>query len=89
MNREPPTHRGLPALACKLPSQAFRSRLEEVALLFESARDTKELEDGFSFEFPGDDDSARRLLEFVNVERRCCPFVTFDLVLPARVNHLP
>ena len=79
MNRKVHTHRGEPPIACNLPSVDFRRRVEEVKQLFENAEAAKELEDGFSFEFPGDDDSAQRLLEFVKAERRCCPFLELEL----------
>ncbi len=79
MNRNGTTHRGDPPIACSLPSDEFRRRGEEVAQLFENAREVKELEDGYSFEFPGDDASTQSLLEFVKGERRCCTSVTFEL----------
>ncbi len=79
MNRNAHTDRGDPPIACNLPSDDFRRRLEEVAQLFEKAGAAQELEDGFSFEFPGDDDSTQRLLEFVKAERRCCPFLKLEL----------
>lgn len=39
-----------------------------------------ELVDGYEFQFPADKDTYEQLAEFIEVERRCCPF--FDISLP-------
>ena len=37
------------------------------------------MEDGYAFRFPGASQWAGRLLAFVEGERQCCPFFTFEL----------
>ncbi|MEZ5427683.1 MAG: hypothetical protein R2747_15550 [Pyrinomonadaceae bacterium] len=46
-----------------------------------SGRD--ELENGFSFSFPADDAVLRELVEVINLERKCCPFLDFKLKIEA------
>ncbi|KRE38179.1 hypothetical protein ASG81_19950 [Paenibacillus sp. Soil522] len=38
-----------------------------------------EIENGFEYQFPGDSDTARLLFEWVSLERKCCPFLTFTV----------
>jgi len=39
-----------------------------------------ELENGFQHEFPGDADTLRLIYEWVGMERKCCPFLTFTVI---------
>ena len=39
----------------------------------------EELPDGFGFRFPGADPWAAKALEFIEAEKQCCPFFTFEL----------
>lgn len=48
--------------------------------IFEGYREARELPDGYALRYPGDEQWARTLLEFVVHERGCCPFFTFGLV---------
>ena len=67
-------------LACSIsgPEQARRrGKLEEIC---EGCLRTVNLEDGYEFFFPGSEEWAFRLTEFIVVERACCPFFTFELV---------
>lgn len=44
-----------------------------------------ELPDGFAFRYPATDSWLASLAEFITLERRCCPFLTFALeVAPER-----
>lgn len=40
-----------------------------------------ELEDGFSYRFPVEDTILRELTDVINLERKCCPFLNFKLIL--------
>ena len=69
-------------LACRLPDEERDRQWEDVASeVFAAAEETRELEEGFAFRFPGDDSWARTLTEYVLYERGCCPFVQFELAL--------
>jgi len=38
------------------------------------------IEAGCRYDFPGDADTLRLVHEWVSLERRCCPFITFTVV---------
>ena len=40
---------------------------------------TDEREDGFEYRYPGDGETLRLVFEWVGMERRCCPFLTFEV----------
>ena len=40
----------------------------------------EELADGYAFSFPGENEWISRLAEFVAFERKCCPFLSFELL---------
>ncbi len=69
-----------PGLACHLPAAERGARSDAIRPLFAAVQGIVELEDGYSFAFPGDAPWAGRLLEFILAERACCPFFTFALV---------
>ena len=43
------------------------------------SRRSLELLDGYGYRFPSDGSQLEPLLEFIAAERRCCPFLTFEL----------
>lgn len=45
--------------------------------------DTQELENGYVFQFPNDDDLLPKLLEVIALESRCCSFLEFHLKVEA------
>lgn len=45
--------------------------------------DIKELENGYLFQFPNDDDLLPKLLEVIDLENRCCSFLEFNLKVAA------
>ncbi len=68
-------------VACLLDEAGLARREEEIATeIFAGVRSIEELADGFAFEFPADPVAADRIVEFIEFERRCCPFFTFELV---------
>lgn len=62
-------------------SRALRSALATGIL------ERTELPNGYAFELRPDDELFRTAAEWVTLERRCCPFLTFDLHWDA--NGLP
>jgi hypothetical protein len=68
-------------IACTLTSAEHAQRQQAVRDLFRSVDAVQELPDGYAFRFPGDDHSFAALAEFIAVERRCCPFFTFTLLV--------
>lgn len=39
-----------------------------------------EIEQGYEYHFPGDSDTLRLVNEWVSMERKCCPFLTFTVI---------
>lgn len=73
-------------VACDLGALSPAQRSREQALLAEfkaPCRDAEETEKGFRFVIPEDPQLLARLGEFLSLERLCCPFLTFDLSIPA------
>ncbi len=68
-------------IACNLSEPELAKRQEELAEnIFQGVQQVKELTDGYAYRFPGNEEWAARLMEFVLAERRCCPFFTFELI---------
>lgn len=66
-------------IACSLSEHERVERGEEVDDLFKGAQQVRELADGYAYRFPGTEEWATRLLQFIMGERNCCPFFTFEL----------
>jgi hypothetical protein len=73
-------------IACDLGALSPAQREREQLLLAEfraAVRETQETERGFRFVIPEDPELLGRLGEFLGLERLCCPFLTFELSIPA------
>ena len=46
----------------------------------------EELENGFSYKFPVEDSLLQDLMTVINLERKCCPFLNFKLVLESQAD---
>jgi hypothetical protein len=69
------------AIACRLSEAEQAIREEELARdIFSNCQEVIELADGYAFRFAGDGEWAAKLVEFIALERKCCPFFTFELV---------
>jgi hypothetical protein len=68
-------------IACNLPEQEQQQRREALASdIYKNFQQVDELTDGYAFRYPGGEEWPAKLLEFITFERRCCPFITFELV---------
>ena len=71
-------------IACSLTDKELQQRrknyLQKAA---ESLIDSAELSDGFVYRFPLAESALRDLAEIIDLERRCCPFLNFRLILEA------
>jgi hypothetical protein len=80
MATQDPTPDDEAVIACLLSEREFAIRGEELAQgLFALVEATSELLDGFGFRFADDPAILADLLEFIAAERRCCPFLAFEL----------
>src|SRR4051812_13066916 len=68
-------------IACDLSERDQQLRRQELAAdIFKDFEQVEELADGYAFRYPGDEVYVRRLLEFIMFERKCCAFMTFELL---------
>src|SRR5438128_11009843 len=72
-----------PPIACDLTVFSLGERERHLALsqeLFAACVKMRELSDGFAFLFNGKGTWCAKIAEWVMLERRCCPFLSFELV---------
>lgn len=80
MNDQSPADTRTPPIVCNLSEAEQAAREEELATeLFGNCPEVAELADGYAFRFPGEQEWIARLVEFIEFERKCCPFFTFEL----------
>ena len=69
-------------IACALTDKELQMRRETVLRQFSAHLiDFQEIENGFSYRFPVDDNVLRELVNMINLERKCCPFLNFKLIV--------
>ena len=67
-------------LVCKLSSKEVEERKATIiASLKKEIIERRELPNGYSFKFKGDDASIDRLISFVKSERQCCGFFNYNV----------
>lgn len=66
-------------LACSLSAGERAVRQTEIASLFASIQEVRELADGYALAFPGQAPWPQQVLAFIEGERSCCLFFTFEL----------
>ncbi|MGB9178197.1 MAG: hypothetical protein WCB68_03040 [Pyrinomonadaceae bacterium] len=75
-------------VACSLTEAELLARR---SLVLEKAKaavlEVKELADGYGYLFPSDDLWLKELFNIVSLERQCCPFLNFKLIIEA--GHRP
>ncbi len=74
--------RAAPVIACNLKAidAADRPRYNDLLMRLRVAvRNRSELSDGFAFTLDGKAMDLPQVAEWISVERRCCPFLSFQL----------
>src|SRR5437867_6667290 len=69
-------------LACRmsaLTAQQQARRRELASRLRPIVDQVVPMADGYALRLPGQDDALMQAMEFINLERRCCPFLKFQL----------
>ena len=66
-------------LACSLTQEEYNAREDDIQGIFTSFQQSRELEDGYAFQFPGEKTWIGKLINFIEEERVCCPFFAFEL----------
>lgn len=73
------------SIACALTDKELKMRRETVLRQIAAHLiDFRELENGFNYRFPADDDVLRELVNVINLERKCCPFLNFKLIVESQ-----
>lgn len=75
-------------IACTLSGSERTRRQGTAAEILGQARRMEELPDGYSFAFPGSAEWGSRLIDFINSERVCCRFFTFELVFEPNLGQI-
>jgi hypothetical protein len=72
-------------LACTLTESEMRERRREILdRVRGAAREVVELPDGFAYRFEPESEILAQLARLVDLERQCCEFLTFRIVVGAR-----
>ncbi|CAN5804223.1 hypothetical protein BH24CHL3_BH24CHL3_07900 [soil metagenome] len=81
MNDQPGVATTSPTIACQLTDRQLAARREEIQdNLLRHVEEIQELDDGFAYRFPSADPWASAVFDFIDAERRCCSFFTFEVV---------
>lgn len=71
-------------IACYLTDKELQQRRQDyLNKIAASLVDFKELENGFSYRFPIEKSLLSDLVEVIDLERKCCPFLDFKLISEA------
>ena len=71
-------------VACFLTDKELQQRrTDHLNKIAASLVDFKELENGFSYRFPIEKSMLQDLIEVIELERKCCPFLDFKLIIEA------
>jgi hypothetical protein len=69
-------------IACTLSRAEFNERRQAIMDAFHHMKVTaSELPDGYAFTFSATSEALQRIAELVDLERQCCPFLTFKIVV--------
>jgi hypothetical protein len=71
-------------IACTLTEAELRERRQAILDFFRKAEfQTTELENGYAFTFAPTSEALIQVAQLVDLERQCCPFLNFDIVVEA------
>jgi hypothetical protein len=66
-------------IACSLAADERAVRRAQITALFAGIQQVRELDDGYALAFPGQAPWPQQVLSFIEGERSCCLFFTFEL----------
>ncbi len=71
-------------VACSLTEPELQERRSAVLQkVGRAVLETVEVENGYAYRFPSDDEWLGELINLVRLERRCCPFLAFKISVEA------
>lgn len=69
-------------IACELaPPDLAQRKATLLKEVFALVQETRELDNGFAYQFHGDPKTLDKLFEMIRLERVCCPFFEFRLTV--------
>ena len=69
-------------VACSLTDAELQRRRETVLEKVRRAVvGTRELDDGYAYRLPANEEWLTTLVNLVNLERQCCPFLRFNIIV--------
>jgi hypothetical protein len=75
-------------IACSLMGPELAARKAKITReLFAHAEEATERHDGYAYRFPSETPWPGKVLEFIEAERECCPFLRFEVAFEP--NHGP
>ncbi|QYO64033.1 hypothetical protein [Leptolyngbya sp. 7M] len=67
-------------IVCTLSDEDFRRREREIiGNLMPRVTSVESMAEGSKYSFPSDAETLEKVLEFIRLERQCCPFLDFHL----------
>ena len=76
-------------IMCTLSEAALQRRKTDLQQsLFAGVLASQPTENGYRLDFPAADDWLGKITKFIQVERECCSFLTFELTIPAQQNSM-
>ena len=77
---DPMTQVDAEVIGCLLSARDFAIRSDELAGgLFAAVAEMVEVPDGYAYRLAGAERSLESVLAFIAAERRCCPFLAFEI----------
>lgn len=72
-------------VACSLTEPELQERREKIlSEVGGHLTGREELENGIRFTFPAEDKLLEKITQLISLERKCCPFLNFSLILEAQ-----
>ena len=69
-------------IACSLTDAELLQRRQTLLLKVRGAVvEVRELADGYAYQLPGDEEWLATIASMINLERQCCPFLTFQMTV--------
>jgi hypothetical protein len=76
-------------IACTLTEAELRQRRQTIMDTFRTRHVTvTELADGYAYTFAATSEALLQIAQLVDLERQCCPFLTFKIVLEAAAGPM-
>ena len=71
----------LPIACTLLGAERQQRRTQVFDRVFSRVKETRPLDDGYAIRFTADDSALAELMQLIQLERQCCPFLRFRLTV--------